>query len=348
MERLRARPRTRRRGDRARGCLRRARPPLEARAAAPTEQLDGRRAAQPRARKPARGGAPPRGGRRRRDRRRRRVAAVPVLVGRRLPDGGRRVDGGAARPPAPSVSAARAAIAAFYVAGATCGTTPVARDHPDARADSGADFAARRRRARRGHGARHRGNRRDQHPRSRSRRRHRWLREGADALPCDQARDGARRWGSSHSAASRCCGGHRGRGRSLPARRIAAHAASGDKFAAHRRDPPPRADAPVRRRGRGARAAVPRRHRGLGRSLRHEEGIAYGLEGLSAIAARGGDAERAGVLAGRPRRDPQARRGVSIAPAFVYHTRYLDDARRCRPGATAIRAARPAARSTAP
>lgn len=58
-------------------------------------------------------------------------------------------------------------------------------------------------------------------------------------------------------------------------------------------------------------------------ALRHEEGIAYGLEGLAAIAAERDDVERAGVLAGAA--DAIRRRtAVFDAPAFVFHTGYLD------------------------
>ncbi|WP_175525188.1 DUF4062 domain-containing protein [Microbacterium sp. cf046] len=57
--------------------------------------------------------------------------------------------------------------------------------------------------------------------------------------------------------------------------------------------------------------------------LRHEEGIAYGLEGLSAIAATRGQAERAGVLAGAAGAI-RKRAAVFDAPVFVFHTRYLE------------------------
>ena len=56
--------------------------------------------------------------------------------------------------------------------------------------------------------------------------------------------------------------------------------------------------------------------------LRHEEGIAYGLEGLCAIAAVRGDADRAGVLAGAAAAI-RKRAAVFDAPVFVFHTRYL-------------------------
>ena len=56
--------------------------------------------------------------------------------------------------------------------------------------------------------------------------------------------------------------------------------------------------------------------------LRHDEGIAYGLEGLSAIAALREDAERAGVLAGAAGAI-RKRAAVFDSPRFVFHDRYL-------------------------
>ncbi len=61
-------------------------------------------------------------------------------------------------------------------------------------------------------------------------------------------------------------------------------------------------------------------------ALRHEEGIAYCLEGLSAVAARRRDAYRAGVLAGAAA-SIRRRTAAVDAPAFVYHTRFLDEVR---------------------
>ncbi|MGM1029039.1 MAG: ATP-binding protein [Actinomycetota bacterium] len=58
--------------------------------------------------------------------------------------------------------------------------------------------------------------------------------------------------------------------------------------------------------------------------LRHEEGIAYGLEGLAAIAAVRDDVDRAGALAGAAAAI-RARTAVFDAPAFVFHTRYLEE-----------------------
>ena len=58
--------------------------------------------------------------------------------------------------------------------------------------------------------------------------------------------------------------------------------------------------------------------------LDHEEGIAYALEGLSAIAAVRSDADRAGVLAGAAAAI-RKRAAVFDAPMFVFHLRYLDE-----------------------
>ncbi len=59
--------------------------------------------------------------------------------------------------------------------------------------------------------------------------------------------------------------------------------------------------------------------------LRHDEGIAYGIEGLCAIAAVRGELERAGVLAGAAGAI-RRRTAVFDIPAFLYHRAYLDDA----------------------
>ncbi|GAA1943796.1 hypothetical protein GCM10009776_01920 [Microbacterium deminutum] len=61
-------------------------------------------------------------------------------------------------------------------------------------------------------------------------------------------------------------------------------------------------------------------------ALRHEEGIAYCLEGLSAVAARRRDARRAGVLAGAAA-SIRRRTAAIDADAFVYHVRFLDELR---------------------
>ena len=61
-------------------------------------------------------------------------------------------------------------------------------------------------------------------------------------------------------------------------------------------------------------------------ALRHEEGIAYCLEGLSAVAARRGEARRAGTLAGAAQ-SIRRRTAAIDAPAFIYHVRFLDELR---------------------
>lgn len=59
--------------------------------------------------------------------------------------------------------------------------------------------------------------------------------------------------------------------------------------------------------------------------LRHDEGVAYGLEGISAIASARGDLWTAAALAGAAE---SIRRRVAVfdVPAFIFHTRYLQDA----------------------
>jgi hypothetical protein len=61
-------------------------------------------------------------------------------------------------------------------------------------------------------------------------------------------------------------------------------------------------------------------------ALRHEEGIAYCLEGLSAVAARREQVRRAGVLSGAAM-SIRRRTAAIDAPAFVYHVRFLDEVR---------------------
>jgi hypothetical protein len=61
----------------------------------------------------------------------------------------------------------------------------------------------------------------------------------------------------------------------------------------------------------------------LSTSLGHIEGIAYGLEGLAAVAALAGDVERAGRLAGAARA-LRERSGTHNGPTFTFHQRYLD------------------------
>jgi predicted ATPase len=58
-------------------------------------------------------------------------------------------------------------------------------------------------------------------------------------------------------------------------------------------------------------------------SLGHAEGIAYGLEGLVAVAALAGDAERAGRLVGAARA-LRERSGTHNGPMFTFHQKYLD------------------------
>lgn len=56
----------------------------------------------------------------------------------------------------------------------------------------------------------------------------------------------------------------------------------------------------------------------------HVEGIAYGLEGMVAVAALSGDTQRAGRLAGAARA-LRERSGLHNGPMFTFHRRYLDD-----------------------
>ncbi|WP_162243165.1 MULTISPECIES: ATP-binding protein [unclassified Leifsonia] len=68
--------------------------------------------------------------------------------------------------------------------------------------------------------------------------------------------------------------------------------------------------------------------------LHHEEGIAYGLEGLCAVAAARGDGERAGALSAAAA-VIRHRIGVFDAEAFRVHTPQLDAAREADPDAVA-------------
>ncbi|SEH72083.1 Predicted ATPase [Leifsonia sp. CL154] len=61
----------------------------------------------------------------------------------------------------------------------------------------------------------------------------------------------------------------------------------------------------------------------LSTSLGHIEGIAYGLEGMAAVAAVGGDVDRAGRLAGAAHA-LRERSGTHNGPTFTFHQRYLD------------------------
>ncbi|MEY9950957.1 putative ATPase [Leifsonia sp. EB34] len=56
----------------------------------------------------------------------------------------------------------------------------------------------------------------------------------------------------------------------------------------------------------------------------HPEGIAYGLEGMVAVAALSHDDERAGELAGAAQA-LRERSGLHNGPTFTFHRRYLDD-----------------------
>jgi hypothetical protein len=58
-------------------------------------------------------------------------------------------------------------------------------------------------------------------------------------------------------------------------------------------------------------------------SLGHVEGVAYGLEGLVAVAAVAGDVERTGRLAGAARA-LRERSGMHDARAFTFHQAYVD------------------------
>jgi hypothetical protein len=62
---------------------------------------------------------------------------------------------------------------------------------------------------------------------------------------------------------------------------------------------------------------------GMAVRLGHDEGIAYGLEGLVAVAATAGDVEHAGVLLGAAER-LRAQTGIYNAPAFSFHQGYAD------------------------
>ena len=72
---------------------------------------------------------------------------------------------------------------------------------------------------------------------------------------------------------------------------------------------------------RGARPTSPLSV-ALSRWLGHVEGVAYGLEGLVAVAALAGDAERAGRLAGAPAL--RERTGLHNGPTFTFHQLFLD------------------------
>ena len=57
--------------------------------------------------------------------------------------------------------------------------------------------------------------------------------------------------------------------------------------------------------------------------LHHDEGVAYGLEGLTAVAAAAGDATRAGTLLGAAQ-VVRERAGLYNAPSFSFHQQFVD------------------------
>lgn len=63
---------------------------------------------------------------------------------------------------------------------------------------------------------------------------------------------------------------------------------------------------------------------GLAKSVRlgHDDGVAYGLEGLTAVAAASGDIERAGTLAGAAEK-LRAETGLNNAPSFVFSSYWV-------------------------
>ncbi|WP_426515092.1 DUF4062 domain-containing protein [Diaminobutyricibacter sp. McL0618] len=67
-------------------------------------------------------------------------------------------------------------------------------------------------------------------------------------------------------------------------------------------------------------------------SLGHVEGLAYGLEGMVAVAALSGDVERAGRLAGAARA-LRERSGLHNGPMFTFHQAYVDQLRATGSGA---------------
>lgn len=65
--------------------------------------------------------------------------------------------------------------------------------------------------------------------------------------------------------------------------------------------------------------------------LGHAEGLAYGLEGIVAVAAVSGEVERAGRLAGASR-ELRERSGLHNGPTFTFHQFYLDQLREAGAG----------------
>jgi hypothetical protein len=57
--------------------------------------------------------------------------------------------------------------------------------------------------------------------------------------------------------------------------------------------------------------------------LHHDEGVAYALEGLTAVAAGSGDVARAGTLLGAAQ-VVRERTGLYNAPSFSFHQQYVD------------------------
>ena len=152
-----------------------------------------------------------------------------------------------------------------------------------------------------------------------------WLRRGRGGVPGGARRVGrvprVRRARTDRPARRQV----RRRDRAVPPRR---RGIAGQRRAIrrHRRASPSRAHEPARRTD-STRPRTPTSRASSGSvALRHEEGIAYCLEGLSAVAARRRDARRAGVLAGAAA-SIRRRTAAIDAPAFVYHVRFLDELR---------------------
>src|SRR5690606_8481923 len=61
----------------------------------------------------------------------------------------------------------------------------------------------------------------------------------------------------------------------------------------------------------------------LSAELHHDEGVAYALEGLTAVAAADGDPGRAGTLLGAAQ-VVRERTGLYNAPSFSFHQQFVD------------------------
>ena len=61
----------------------------------------------------------------------------------------------------------------------------------------------------------------------------------------------------------------------------------------------------------------------LSARLHHDEGVAYALEGLTAVAAAAGDPARAGTLLGAAQ-VVRERTGLYNAPSFSFHQQFVD------------------------